>query len=60
MLSWRFLSWNLEAKKITGIKKPANKNVFLITKILDKSWIKNTEDRIQISLKGCLQKKKDA
>jgi hypothetical protein len=37
MLSWRFLSWNLEAKKNTGIKKPANKIVFLITKILDKS-----------------------
>jgi hypothetical protein len=47
MLSWRFLSWNLEAKKITGIKKPANKIVVFITKILDKRWrIKNTEDRI--------------
>jgi hypothetical protein len=47
MLSWRFLSWNLEVKKIAGIKNPANKMVFLIQKNLVKTWeIKNTEDRI--------------
>jgi len=38
MLSWRFLSWNLETKKVAGIKNPANKIVVLITKILNKSW----------------------
>jgi len=48
MLSWRFLSWNLEAKKNTGIKKPVNKIVFLIQKNLDKrcrSKIQKIEDK---------------
>jgi hypothetical protein len=55
------LSWNLEVKKIAGIKMPANKIVFLIIKILDKSCSSKIQKiEYKSSIKVVYQKKKDA